>query len=304
MKKLAIVIPYYKIDFFEESIKSVALQTNKNFTLYIGNDASPDNPVPTIEKYLKKEDYQYFNYPDNLGGKNLALQWERILGHVKEEWFQILGDDDMIAENFVEEFYRLIPDLEKQKITAVKFKHEWIDENNKHLETFDYETNLLNSVEFIIKKYKGTIKSSLSENIFKTKMYHKYHFEKIPLAWGTDDIALLTFSGYKDILYVRSSKVQVRISGSSISGNETIDAQKSIAYNYFRENIIINHSKHFPVQFIENIIKDHLTYCHHNIKKARYRVSLYYLKHLHIKSFLKSMKKIYYINKMYKTKNA
>ncbi len=272
MKKLAIVIPYYKIDFFEETIKSVALQTNKNFTLYIGNDASTDNPVPTIEKYLKKEDYRYINYIDNLGGKNLALQWERILDHVKEEWFQILGDDDMIAENFVEEFYRLIPDLEKQKITAVKFKHEWIDENNKHLETFDYGTDLLNSVEFIIKKYKGTIKSSLSENIFKTKMYHKYHFEKIPLAWGTDDIALLTFSGYKNILYVRSSKVQVRISGSSISGNETIDAQKSIAYNHFRENIIINHSKHFPAQFMENIIKDHLTYCHHNIKKARYSV--------------------------------
>ena len=53
MNQLAIIIPYYKIDFFEETLQSVAAQTNKNFTLYIGNDASPNSPLPLIQKYFK-----------------------------------------------------------------------------------------------------------------------------------------------------------------------------------------------------------------------------------------------------------
>lgn len=52
--KLAIVIPYYKIDYFEETIKSVAQQTDRNFMLYIGNDKSPDNPLPVIEISSKR----------------------------------------------------------------------------------------------------------------------------------------------------------------------------------------------------------------------------------------------------------
>ncbi|SHG97440.1 Glycosyl transferase family 2 [Chryseobacterium oranimense] len=300
--KLAIVIPYYKIDFFEETIKSVAAQTNKNFVLYIGNDASPNDPISIIEKYLQPESYFYFSYKDNLGGKNLALQWERILENVKEEWFQILGDDDMISENFVEEFYKNIQTAENKNISVIKFVHEWIDENNKHIETFDYKVDILNAVEFIIKKYKGLVKSSLSENIFKTKMYYKFRFEKIPLAWGSDEIALLSFSNYKDILYCHNSKVLVRISGSSISGSETMDQRKKAAYNHFRELIIIKHSKYFPASFIHLLISDYLNYCHYNGLPANYKVALYNFRNLHFMQFLKNIRKIYYLNQMYKLK--
>ncbi|WP_295200237.1 glycosyltransferase family 2 protein [uncultured Chryseobacterium sp.] len=301
MKKLAIVIPYYKIDFFEKTIQSVASQSNRNFVLYIGNDASPDDPIPVIEKYFSPEDYQYFNYTDNLGGKNLALQWERILDHVKEDWFQILGDDDIIAENFVEEFYKAVPESEKNNINVLKFVYDWIDENDRHLESFDYGVRYLNAVDFTIQKYRGLVRSSLSENIFRTKMYRKHSFEKIPLAWGSDDIALLAFSGYRDMLYIRTSKVKVRISNISISGTETMDKQKNNAYNVFREKLITGHSNHFPQAFMEQVIADYLIYCHMNKQRATYGVAFYHLKHLHVKKFLKSIKKIYYINKIYTT---
>lgn len=299
MKKLAIVIPYYKIDFFEDTIKSVAAQNDKNFKLYIGNDASPDDPLPVISKYLREGEYQYIKYSENVGGENLALQWERILTHVKEEWFQILGDDDMIEKNFVEEFYKILPAVEANKITAIKFVHEWIDEDNHHLKKFNYDTDTLNAVEFIIKKYNGDAISSLSENIFKTELYRRYGFEKIPLAWGSDDIALLTFSGYRNIFYSQASKVQVRISESSISGSEAMDVQKSMALNNFREKIITRHSGHFHRDFIEKVILDYLTFCHLRRKKSSYRIALYYLKQMRMEKFLKTMKKVYYLNKMH-----
>ena len=303
MSKLAIVIPYYNIDFFKETLKSVAAQSNKNFTLYIGNDASPDNPVVIIGKYFKKMEYHYFEYKDNVGNKNLALQWERILENVKEDWFQILGDDDVIAENFVEEFYNELPILKNKQINTLKFVHEWIDSEGKSLETFDYNEKFINVVDFFMKKYNDEIKCSLSENIFKTEIYKKNGFEKIPLAWGSDDLALLAFSNYQKILYNRKSKVSIRISENSISGSKLKDGDKKFAFNIFREKIISNHSKHLPKTFTYKVIEEYLTFCHLHKKKANYIVTKSFLLHSDIESFLKNLKKIYYINKINKTKS-
>lgn len=40
---LAIVIPYYKLTFFEETLQSLANQSDKRFKVYIGDDASPED---------------------------------------------------------------------------------------------------------------------------------------------------------------------------------------------------------------------------------------------------------------------
>ena len=38
---LAIIIPAYKPDYLEETLESLTKQTNKDFKIYIGDDASP-----------------------------------------------------------------------------------------------------------------------------------------------------------------------------------------------------------------------------------------------------------------------
>lgn len=298
MHQLAIVIPYYKINFFEDTLKSIALQTDKRFTLYIGNDASKNDPLPLIKKYFSETEFQYFDYKDNLGGKNLVLQWERILENVQEDWFQILGDDDMISQNFVEEFYNSFPILEAQKITAIKFTHDWIDEENNLIESFNYKQDYLESVDFIIKKHKGEIRSSLSENIFATKMWKKFRFQEIPLAWGSDDLALLHFSGHGKIAYKQNTKVLVRISTSSISGSSDFDREKDFATNVFREKIILQSATYFPKSFINQIIDEYLYKAHAQKFSAKYAVSFSVLKNKGIVLFLKTVRRIFYMNKM------
>ncbi|WP_051884507.1 glycosyltransferase family 2 protein [Chryseobacterium luteum] len=295
--KLAIVIPYYKIDFFEETIQSVAAQTNKNFVLYIGNDASPDDPARIIEKHLPPESYHYFEYKDNVGGKNLALQWERVLENVKEEWFQILGDDDVISENFVEEFYNHLQTATSKNISVMKFSHQWIDEKNKVIENFAYHFSELKPSEFFIKKYNHEIQSSLSENIFKLDIYKKIKFEKITLAWGSDDLAILLFAAGNSILYIKNSIVKVRISGSSISGSLYLSDEKQKAYFELREILISKYSSLFDYPFMSKVVEDYLNFSYYKKYNARYTVIFYYLKHLKIKTFLKALKKIYYIKK-------
>ncbi|SIS96751.1 Glycosyltransferase involved in cell wall bisynthesis [Chryseobacterium ureilyticum] len=269
MKKLAIVIPYYKIDFFEESIQSVAAQTNKNFTLYIGNDASSTDPIKIIEKYFKEGDYRYFHYSDNMGGKNPAQQWERILENVEEEWFQILGDDDMISTNFVEEFHKHISTVESKKISTIKISHHLIDEENNILRSINIGQTIIPSTEVFKMKYKGIIASSLSENIFSLAAFKKYKFEKIPFAWGTDDLALLTFSGFKDIYYLSNAYVNVRISTSSISGNLSLQNKKDGAYNSMREIVLNRYSQYFDKSFLIRLLNDYLKFCDQNLISPR-----------------------------------
>ena len=41
---LSIIIPYYKISYFNYTLQSLANQTNKNFKVIIGDDNSSESP--------------------------------------------------------------------------------------------------------------------------------------------------------------------------------------------------------------------------------------------------------------------
>ncbi|ROI03799.1 glycosyltransferase [Kaistella haifensis] len=279
MNKLAIVIPYYKLDFFEETLKSVAAQTDKRFTLYIGNDASPDDPFPLIEKYFPEGNYHYFDYKENLGGKNLAMQWERILENVKEEWFQILGDDDMISENFVEEFYQNLPVIKEENVHVVKIKQTIINEKGEALNTETQYAPLTNAVEMFILKLFENHQSSLSEHIFSLTSYKTKHFKKYPLAWYTDDMAVLEFSQNRKIFFISTSKVLVRIFNNSVSGNNNhVFKQKKLEAKYiFLGDILNEHYKQFSRDEVSKLIKVYMHLCWVEGKKLAIQLLPIYL---------------------------
>jgi glycosyltransferase involved in cell wall biosynthesis len=97
MSKLAIVIPAYKRMFFNKALSSIAKQTNKNFTLYIGDDCSPDNLYSVVQQFENIIDIVYKRFDDNLGARDLVAQWERCIDLVGDEkWIWLFSDDDMM----------------------------------------------------------------------------------------------------------------------------------------------------------------------------------------------------------------
>lgn len=269
MNKLAIIIPYYKIDFFEETILSVAKQTDKRFTLYIGNDSSPIDPLPIISKYLREDEYSYFAYKENIGGENLALQWERILENVQEEWFQILGDDDSIEHNFVSSFYEKVDLIQKKDILVVRVNKITVDQNNIILRKDFLNKKFIPSTELLKMGYLGETVTSLSEFIFSKKQYDLYKFENIPLAWGVDVLAFARFSNFKNILLNNETSVYVKISPSSITGNTgNLQRVKDDAFNIFRKTLLNKYSKYFSIHFIDVVVNDYFFYCWKNHLKS------------------------------------
>lgn len=218
--KIAIIIPYYKIDFFEETLASLDNQTDKRFNLYIGNDNSPNDPQNLIEKY-DSIITRYKNFDTNVGKNPLSKQWERCIDEFvdQEEWVIVLADDDTLSENCIEEFYNNVEDAEKNNISLIKYKCRVIDENNKIVKEFPDYPRLQKAAVFFGNLYLNIGFSTLSENIFRIEKYRKYKYQDVELAYGSDAIAVLEFSEFGNILFINNAFMSFRDSEVNLSGN-------------------------------------------------------------------------------------
>ena len=216
---LAIIIPFYKIDFFEKTLASLAQQTDQRFQVYIGDDASPVPPTELLEKYQGKFNVTYKRFKDNLGSVSLVKQWERCIDMMQEEeWFMILGDDDVLGENAVETFYKNLPEIEKTA-HVVRCSSVLINEKDEPISEEYHHPVLENAIESYCKKLKGESRSSLSEYIFRKESYNTFGFKDYALAWTTDDRAVIDFSQNKPIFSI-NALVKVRMSDQNITGKK------------------------------------------------------------------------------------
>ncbi|MFC6098046.1 glycosyltransferase [Flavobacterium qiangtangense] len=218
---LAIVIPYYKINYFRDTLTSLANQTCKKFKVYIGDDASSNNPEFLLQDFVNIFECEYFRFEENLGEKYLTKQWERCIDLTADEaWIMILGDDDVLGETVVEEFYK---GLERPNFASnvIRCATIVIDEQNKTYSDLFTHPELETGIEFSIRKLKHETRSSLSEYIFKKETYRRHKFTHFPSAFYSDDKAWFDFSEEKKILSLNEAVVYIRVSDFSLSGSSS-----------------------------------------------------------------------------------
>lgn len=228
---IAVVIPYFKIDYFESCLSSLANQTDKRFKVYIGNDCSPSNPSSIIGDYEDKLSITYLNYDNNLGGQLLSSHWDRILKEVEEEWFLILGDDDELSEDYISKFYTLEKGIPSW-VNVIKTRPVYIDgEGNLLYDLYKdkFADGIYDSFDFAIKKIRGSLNGSLGEHIFRTIKYKSVGFKSYPLAWHTDDMFFVQMSDYSRFYFLSGAYVLIRVFEGSISGSHLLSEKKFTA---------------------------------------------------------------------------
>jgi glycosyltransferase involved in cell wall biosynthesis len=241
---LAIVIPYYKSTFFEATLQSLSNQTDKRFKVYIGDDASPENPLAMLERYQGKFDFIYYRFDSNHGSISLAKQWERCIAlTATEDWLMMLGDDDCLDKNVVALWYANYSIFSK-KSEVVRFASKLITEESGTLsETYTHPV-WEKATDSFYRKFKNLTRSSLSEYVFSRDSYLKYGFYDYPLAWNSDDHAWLEFSDNKPIFTINEGIVFVRISSLNISGKvDNIKAKGLSAIAFYK--FIVSKKLHF-----------------------------------------------------------
>lgn len=263
---LAVVIPFYKIDFFEECLRSLVEQTDQRFTVYIGNDASPDDPTDLIKVYSKEISIEYFSFDSNLGNKSLVSHWNRCIQRVgNEEWIMILGDDDKLDRNCMSEFYASLKQINEYKLNVVRFSTIQINGKGHQATKQFIHSQLENSIEFLLKKIRGETRSSLSEYVFRKEIFLKKKLKSFPLGWHTDDLALLEISNYQNIFTINDAIIFFRNSGLNISSqsHNLIKKNRASFLFYF---YLLDKKSHFFSQEQKEILLEKLKKCYENDK--------------------------------------
>lgn len=252
---LAIVIPYYKLTFFEATLQSLAKQTNKQFKVYVGDDASPENPSCLLAQYQDKFDFHYHKFEVNLGGTSLVQQWNRCLALANNEtWVMILGDDDVLEDNCVAAFYENLKEIEALKINVIRFATKVINSEGATISKVHKHPKLEAATNFLLRKFKGGTRSSLSEYIFRKQMVDTIKFKELPLAWYSDLLAVLEFSKFGIIYTINDAVVHFRLSGLNITGKNDDLLLKNVATFNFYHYLLNQHIAQFKLNEQEEIL--------------------------------------------------
>jgi len=237
---LAIIIPYFKLTFFEATLRSLAAQTDQRFKVYIGNDGSPEDPLPLLEKYKEQFDFVYHRFNTNLGLSSLVQQWNRCIALIGiEEWIMILGDDDILQDNVVASWYKNYPNY-NEKSNVVRFASKLITEETGTVSDIYMHPVWETATDSFYRKLEYLTRSSLSEYVFSKASFLKHGFYNYPSAWYSDDKAWIDFAGNKPIFSINESVVFIRNSLLNISSRKDNLELKNKAEIAFYRFIILN----------------------------------------------------------------
>lgn len=247
---LAIVIPAYKATFLAAALDSIAAQTCHDFTLYIGDDCSPNHLGEIVDRYRDKINLVYHRFDTNLGGKDLVAQWERCIDMSQgEEWIWLFSDDDVMEKNCVEEFYKLSEDVRRNYV--VHFDINVIDEHNKIVDgvSLRHYPKRLSGLGFMNEKLSGRIVSYVVEYIFPRKLFMETgRFANFDLAWGSDILTWFRMANHCSGIYsinANQAHVNWRKSNENISPNMSYPILKRkmeaiIDNAWFVQNELVN----------------------------------------------------------------
>lgn len=217
---LAIVIPYYRFTFFETLLAALAAQTDKRFHVYIGDDASPENPSTLVSKYSDRIRISYHRFDERIGHIALTAHWDRCVGRIGDEkWVWVVPDDDVPAPNCVETFYRAVDAMPNEPIYVFRFRLEYIDRAGVRTGGVVASPLLEDNLQFYSRVLSGNAGSTLGDNIFRRDHLQESGFVNFPKAWGSDHATVLRVAAGGKIAALNDAIFQFRMSGDNISSN-------------------------------------------------------------------------------------
>lgn len=258
---LAIVIPFYNIEYFEATLHSLKNQKDKRFKVYIGNDGSLNDPKDIIDSYKNELAICYKEFKQNIGQHSLVSHWNRCVDLVvKEEWILILGDDDVLAPNCVASFYKHLGSIEVQKCNVVRFASQLINAEGRVQSEIFQHPKIESSLDSFKRYFLKQTRSSLSEHIFRKSALQQYGFEEFPLAWFSDTKALLDFAENKPLYSINEAIAYIRKSAVNISGKESNMPKKYLAAYFFYKSLLSNRQLKLDIDFKNEIFKEFENY--------------------------------------------
>lgn len=235
---LAIIIPAYKSTFLAAALDSIAAQTCKDFTVYIGDDHSPNHLEEIVERYKDKMQLVYKKFDTNVGGKDLVAQWARCVEMAHDEkWLWLFSDDDVMEPRCVEEYYQTVK--EHQNAGLVHFNLLKLENSTGKLYDLPKFPEYCPAKMYLDEKVRGHFISMVVEFVTRRDVYEKTGgFQNFNMAWGSDFCSWVKFSHAAGGIWTcPTAKVHWRESNENISpdtSNKTVYRKMSSVIKYVK----------------------------------------------------------------------
>ena len=105
---LTVVIPYYKRRFLRAMLESLVGQSDQRFQVFIGDDASLEDPAELIRPYQSRLNLTYHRFAENQGGRSVVAQWNRCIRATQSDWVWLFSDDDTASADCVTGFHEML----------------------------------------------------------------------------------------------------------------------------------------------------------------------------------------------------
>lgn len=227
--QLMVVIPFYKVNFFEALLSSLSAQSSSEFEVFVGNDASDDEAVNLCEKYMAKLDIRYHKFDKRLGHEDLAGQWNRCIHFAgSAEWIWVVPDDDVPSLNCIEEIRAATVVADEVAANVIHIPCLTIDRMGESLgERCDFAP-VMDSGEFYLGQLKGLASGlTLANTVYRRSAFDKAGgFMSLPKAWGSDHATTLAVASGGPVVTVPSAWLGFRMSGENISSDNSDGIEK------------------------------------------------------------------------------
>ena len=283
-------IPAFKSAFIKECIDSILTQTYPEFELIIINDASPD-PIDEIIRSYSDGRIQYLKNEKNIGAEKVVLNWNKCLAQAKGDYFILMGDDDKLEPNYLEEFDKLIKKYPELDIFHCR---SYIINSNSEIIALtpswpEYE-NIYDNIWHRVKGYRSQY---ISDFVYNTEILkNKGGFYYLPLAWGSDDISAYIQMNSKGVAHTNRCLLNYRNSPITISNSGNVDL-KLLAiegekqwFDNFIGNTAIEEINLLKLNQIKNLLPSYFQ------NKKKYTLALFYNKNF-LKGIALSFKEIW-----------
>lgn len=270
MIKFSICIPAYKSRYLHSCIESILKQTLPDFELIILNDCSPE-PVDAIVQQFGDIRIKYFNNDQNVGAIDLVKNWNKCLSLATGEYIMIMGDDDLLAADYLEEFSKLIdlyPTLHvfHCRTRIINDAGETIMLTPAH-PSFEH---VYDSIWHRLEQYRSNY---ISDFVYHTiSLRQQGGFFYLPLAWGSDDITAFLASHKKGIAHTNKPIFYYRSNALSITstGNDLYKMEANVGYSKWLQNFLTEK----PVDEEDLVVHQHLIKNQNRLMQKRKRYTM------------------------------
>jgi glycosyltransferase involved in cell wall biosynthesis len=215
---ITVLVPAFRSRFLPQLFDSLCSQTDPDFTVIVGDDASPDPIAAICDAYTHRLNLRYVRFDKNMGGNDLAGQWNRCLELCEDEWIIMPGDDDTFDIRCIAKLRESVKKT-NGRFAAYHATLRGIDENNVEQYVYppskhDNSADRLHAV--LSPHYRGMVIEYLFS---RTRIMAMGGFISFPIGWFSDTATWILLANQGGTMAVPEAVANHRMSGFNLTSH-------------------------------------------------------------------------------------